>query len=506
MREKLLFLLLALLFLTFFDTQAQHNHNHNWCKISMEDAAAIRQQMIISEKEAADRVDTRNAITYVPVRFFLVAQSNGEGRASEESALEALCLLNAAYEPHEIQFYLKEFKYYNNTNVYNQPGSNAGSSAIANQMNNNYNAINIFLVNDAGSGAAAYYQPPAGPTGNDWIVAGVNYADDVRVVAHEVGHFFDLLHPFNGWECTSNGYNAGSHGNPVGFFSPCGVLNEKADGSNCNNAGDFVCDTPADYMFPTANCTFNLSVQDSDGNTLEPDLNNIMNYAFSCDEYYFTPNQVDIINNSLFSSARNYVRPSYTPNTSIVDETPTILNPQSGETIDSYNSVELEWTEVDGADFYLIKMQLPSVGTFFYISESNKILLTDLEPSETYLWQVLAYNEYSTCGNYSTQKILKTGDVFTDTFDIPSVGDWTLQPNPVSGYSTLTVSVDSSSPLTVNINMFTMTGQLVLSYPDQELGAGTSSIDMNLDGIPAGIYLVTLQSENGLETKRVSVQ
>lgn len=502
MRKNSLFLIAFLSFLISGSLFGQVNH---LCRVSYENGLQIREQQLINKKEALVSVRPRNAVTYVPVRFFLVAQNDGSGRPTEATALKALCQLNNAYEPHDIQFYLKEFRYYNNSTVWDDPMSNAGSFAIKNQMAGKYNAINVFLVNDAGGGAAAYYQPPAGPGGNDWIVSSGSYSDDERVLAHEVGHFFDLNHTFFGWECTENGFDGTQHANPQGLNSPCGNKNEFVDGSNCENSGDFLCDTPADYMFPTNNCTYNLQVKDAHGDLLNPDLNNIMNYAFNCDEYYFSPDQVEVVNNSLFSSARSYVRPNYTPNLQIVDSAPTLISPASSETIETYNNVPLEWSEVPGADYYLVEITSPTVGTFTYIVTENSMTVTDLAPGKTYLWRVLPYNEYSTCRGFTSQKIFKTGDSVNDTFEIPNLEEWNIVPNPVSGDGTLSVNVISTEPIEVSVNLYTMTGQLVQGYPHQKLGNGTSTFEMALNGIPSGIYLVTLQSEQGYETKRVSI-
>ncbi|MEK7257657.1 MAG: hypothetical protein AAB316_23070, partial [Bacteroidota bacterium] len=253
---------LTLLFsLAFFlNSQAQ-----NW-KCGLPDPAEVKRQMLENREEMRDYIFDRSAVTYVPVRFYLVAKTDGTGRNSERLALRALCLLNEHYLDQNIQFYLKEFKYPNHTTIYNNSMSNSGWNALKTQVNSNYNAINIFIVDEAGGDAAAYYQPPAtGQNKADWIVCAGEYADDTRVLAHEVGHFFSLPHTFNGWE-PSGGWDATIHGNPVGTWAPDGqTLNEFVDGTNCQTAGDAICDTPADYMFPSANCTYNPVAKDPHG-------------------------------------------------------------------------------------------------------------------------------------------------------------------------------------------------------------------------------------------------
>ncbi|MEJ6613926.1 MAG: M43 family zinc metalloprotease [Saprospiraceae bacterium] len=82
---------------------------------------------------------------------------------------------------------------------------------------------------------------------------------------HEMGHLFGLPHTF-----------AGS-----------GV--ENVDGSNCDIAGDLICDTPADpYVEDTQiqwlgeNCEFIFTGTDINGEFYQPDVGNIMSY-YGCD-------------------------------------------------------------------------------------------------------------------------------------------------------------------------------------------------------------------------------
>jgi len=79
------------------------------------------------------------------------------------------------------------------------------------------------------------------------------------VLAHELGHFFGLLHTHE----TFRG-------------------RELADGSNCKIAGDLICDTPADPNLGAVDldgCTYTANFVDFKGNQYRPDPTNIMSYA-----------------------------------------------------------------------------------------------------------------------------------------------------------------------------------------------------------------------------------
>lgn len=464
---------------------------------------AIKEQMLKNRQEMRDFDFPRNAITYVPVRFVLVAKSDGSGRPSEALALNALCNLNELYAEQNIQFYLSEFSYYNSTSVYSSPTSFSGTSAIKNQMK--YNAINVFITNMADD-AAAYYQPPAGPGGNDWIVATSAYVDDIRVLAHEVGHFFSLPHPFHGWE-SSGGWDPNIHGNPVGLYAPDGqTLNELVNGTNCSTAGDAICDTPADYMFPSGNCTYNLNAKDPNGQLLNPDKENVMNYHFGCDSYHFSDDQKQEIQNSLFSSSRNYVRPNYTPNLTQINQSPDIVAPFNNEVVATYNYVQLEWTDVPGADYYLVEISNASFGTRTYVVDNNSLLLTNLEPNKGYLWKVKAFNEYSTCGNFSTQKIFKTGsEVFNATIEQYGFESWSVFPNPVARSNSFFVRTQTSKPAQIDVVLKAPTGQIVFAKTGIQVSSGVTDLELTPGQLPSGIYLISIVAGNAVDTKRLAV-
>ncbi len=490
--------MLAIVLLASANIEAQ-----NKCGVSAEAGKKIMEQMQFNRNEMRDYVHERGSITYVPVRFFLVAKSDGTGRASERAGFQALCLLNQNYLDQDIQFYLKEFKYINSNSIYSDPTSFSGSNALANQMV--YNAINIFIVHEmAEEGVLAYYQPDAGPQGNDWIVCVEGYAGQDLVLTHEVGHFFSLNHTFYGWEI-SGGWNEVDHGNPVGPTSPSGIPNEKVNMSNCLSAGDGICDTPADYMFPNNNCAYTQNAKDPNGQLLAPDIHNFMNYVYSCSDYHFSDGQKSEISNSLFSSSRNYIRPNYTPNLASVTGTPTVVSPQQSETIASYNAVPLEWTALPGADKYLIELTTSGQETSRIIANSNTIVLTNLVPNKSYLWKVMGYNEYSTCGGFSGQKIFKTGDQLSDTFTVSDVAQWNIGPNPVKVGTPIFINMEAAEAIQASVSIHTMTGQLVQEFPQNDFKAGESSFEIPTLNLTAGMYLVTLRTKTDFQTQRLSV-
>ncbi|MBK9254708.1 MAG: hypothetical protein IPM42_04410 [Saprospiraceae bacterium] len=87
---------------------------------------------------------------------------------------------------------------------------------------------------------------------------------------HELGHTFGLLHTFD----IQNGI-------------------ERADGSNCESAGDLICDTPADPgILPPEDCSFNHKFPDENGDYYRTEIGNFMTHYF-CAHCFYTTEQYE---------------------------------------------------------------------------------------------------------------------------------------------------------------------------------------------------------------------
>ena len=100
------------------------------------------------------------------------------------------------------------------------------------------------------------------------IVLNSSNVQITRTLGHEIGHWFGLLHT----------HGASSNRPPIGVET-----DELVDGSNCDIAGDFTCDTPADPNLagrvassPSCLYTDNELLTDSNGDLFTPDTQNRM--------------------------------------------------------------------------------------------------------------------------------------------------------------------------------------------------------------------------------------
>lgn len=111
-------------------------------------------------------------------------------------------------------------------------------------------------------------------------------------LSHEIGHKLGLLH--------THAYG-----------------NELVNGDNCDNAGDGICDTPADPGLTglVNQCEYKGYVIDANGDAYVPDITNIMSYSPSNCRINFTYGQIDVMKTVLFNMELTPIR-----NTMVLEE------------------------------------------------------------------------------------------------------------------------------------------------------------------------------------------
>lgn len=490
-------------------------HNHKWCGISREDAAIIQQRLRENKAALQNQPVITRDIRYVPVKFHLIAKTDGTGMVAKNKVLDQLCILNEEYAELGLQFYIKGgFNYiYNNTAYSNHQATT--NTIMTFQRDNT--AINIYIPESAsspdqpGPGVVLGYYSPF----KDWLVIAKSEVGKAGLTfPHEMGHFFSLNHPFLGWDHEQ--WEQAEHGNPVMMtVAPDGVTPvELANGSNCETAGDEVCDTPADYLFGFGwdDCNFTTQVRDRNNELLNPDERLWMNYFFGCnvDDYYFTDMQQQLILQDYFSSRRNYIRSNFTPTLTEITEKPNLEYPANTEELGFFNSVELDWAAVPGAEAYLLQISLvptfPSSSLTVYdeVVYGDSKVITTLDANRTYYWRVRPFSAYRTCTEFSSIFSFKTGSLVSSR-ENELVELFNVSPNPASSGQELTVGIRSGSTFEGRLTMFSITGQLVRDYGKAAVQTGANTFSLPLSGLDAGVYLLALDTEKGKLYQRVVV-
>ncbi len=505
-----IFTIVPLFFVSFLNAQT----NHGICGNGGGEWDEILTERLLRNKQALDEnpLQFRNTV-YVPIRFHMVANNSGFGRVTHAQVLDLLCRLNQDFAGMNMQFYIKALsENINNTAIYSTQYT---AGTVMNLMRDNA-AMNVWIVDVAAGSPPSPNDPPGTTLGyyspaRDWIVIRRDQANSSAVtMAHEVGHFFSLKHTHNGWD--SQPYSAATHGTPAPATSPGGVATERQDGSNCNTAGDFICDTPPDYNGLGFNgCDYNIA-QDPSGVPINPDEQLFMSYFLSCvrNDYYFSPTQENLMIADYNHSSRNYLRNNaVTPNLTEITQVPTPNFPINNQFTPGFNSVTFNWTAVTGADFYLLEIDVAqsfsSNPIRIVVPNANSHTVTTLEANRTYFWRVRPYNAYRTCAPFSPVAQFRTNSMVVSTNDITDLDSWTIVPNPVALESVFQVSLRANKGFEGIFTLYNPAGQVVRRLGAYRIQGGENTLDFNTAPLQPGLYILALDHEGGREVRRIVV-
>jgi hypothetical protein len=499
-------------FTLIFSVSAVAQNNHGVCGTHPD--ASI--EMTIKAKAMIENgyVAPRGVVTYVPVKYHLVARTNGTGRVKETDVYKMHCHLNEVYEDQEIQFFLKdgEFNYINNNTVYD---NHVGTQGTIMNFNKDDEAMNVFIVDDAtpaGGGQSpgtvlGYYSPQ-----RDWIVMRIDQVNsNSQTLPHEAGHFFGLPHPFRGYE--PDPFDNPDAGWPIApVVSPNGSTpTELQDGSNCSTAGDFICDTPPDYNFGLINgtsCVYSGGAKDPNGVTVNPDETLIMSYFNDNCVNKFSDDQKDIVAANLASTDRNFLDNSYSPPAQTVSNDLVPIYPQNMASIPVFdNELNIDWEDMDGATSYVFEI---ATNQFFsdvetHIVNESYVELTGIERLKTYYWRVKAFNWTNTCAASIASATMRfTTDKVMNTNKIDFVSYYNVFPNPANTSSGVNLYLNSKQSFTGTINLYNLTGQLSYQMKHNFQPGGNA---VRLEGLQLeqGVYMIRVQTDYGILSSKVVI-
>lgn len=478
------------------------------CGLSVADRTAIRERLL-QHKETLllgkTKLEKTMSVT-ARISFHILASDDGKITLSERKVLDQLCQLNRDFEAVGIKFQLHQINYVHDAGI--DDGAELEAKIL--KTTKDEQSINVFVVESIHRSTSidgnilGYFDST-----NDWIVIDNEEVNDRSIVlTHELGHFFGLLHPYNGWE--EEPYNQAKHGSRAPFFSPAGVLTELVDRSNCEEAGDFLCDTPEDYFFAfyDIQCSFEGKVTDPNGMQVDPaELNFMANFLQQCvrSDYFFSDDQISIIKTDLNSKSRAYLKTPLPPVTSPL----TVVRPQSpgtNEIVQTHNLVTLSWTGLSAEARYLV--EIDRVPTFNIVPQSiitdyNFVELNELAPNASYYWRVRPFNKDNTCTMFSPTRKFTTGRERAN-IHLPFVQDWTIQPSIFSAGTSFEINVITDRNFLAYLSLANINGKKV--FEDEVIFSPTApSYVFDFEPLNAGIYIIILETEKETIARRIVV-
>jgi len=439
---------------------------------------------------------------YVPIKFHLVANTDGEGRMPEEFVYRQMCLINEAYDSMGLVFYIDDgFSYVDNTNIYEHEGNYYGPIL----QNKEPATLNLFLVNTVGD-AGGYYSPAG-----DYVAIPKGYftREDNVPFAHEVGHFLSLAHPHVGWEDAP--YTPELYGECVTLTSigssqtGSNILVEVQDGSNCTLAADRICDTPPDYGFmQSANACNNPwegTVKDRNNDLIYTLPNSIMTYnGYACQQYSFTHGQANMMRADYDN--RSNLEKSYVPDETPITDAPIKNFPESFSTVDTYNAVNFDWEAVEGASEYMI---IIGGQANIRVKTTSTSYFTDaLAPNGSYSWKVIPINEVGNCVE-SDDILFFTGDNTSSVKELENVSAVNVFPNPSNTDNDIQLTMELDKAMDLEISILSNTGRLVNRNTFTNVAKGNFETKLATENLSSGIYLMKISSDKGQLVKRILI-
>jgi len=210
----------------------------------------------------------------------ITIHSNVEGNSNDLTLFEnALIQLNKNFESAKIKFttcrILNDKSIPTSVNTF---GYSSNRFHYFSRKNIPY-SINIYIVDRLSSdGGFTYISGVATLPFSSNIPHIVIKRDALatNVLTHEMGHYLGLYHTF-------------------GPNNACQVQDELVNGTNCEYAGDRICDTPASPCCSgvvDANCIYFGTKTDKNGESFTPDVSNFMEYTLDKCRTNFTPEQI----------------------------------------------------------------------------------------------------------------------------------------------------------------------------------------------------------------------
>lgn len=324
---------------------------------------------------------------FVPIFYHLIGKTDKTGLMRMSDILQSHCELNAAYDSSNIYFYIVGFDTIYNDTYFSFANYSTGNDIL--DLYNQNGVCNIY-INNSPAGNCGYAFFPNTRTNDGIFVSKGCHGPKSSTLMHEMGHYLGLPHTFESWG---------------------GV--EFVNGSNCSSAGDFFCDTPADFLDYRWTCPYTGNETDPNGDLYRTVLDGSLYMSYSNDacQKKFSPMQRNHTYNTL-QNERTILLANQ-PQTIPDNDTVRKLLPLSGDTTLNAKGVLFTWNAVPNATHYIF--QIPTTVTNVYIFDTitadTSIFVTKLNPNITYRWRVKAYSFLNTCSEFSALYYFKTAAI-----------------------------------------------------------------------------------------------
>lgn len=420
-------------------------------------------------KEIQGMGKVRSANFNLPVQIHVVRNSNGTGGITQAEANNELALANAAYSNLSVEFFQCSPVHFIDSNYfYNHIYSDATGDHVFACGTNNYeynlctinnvaDVINIYYVTTNGLNWSAFPDERFSNC-HDWIIMNRNSLGFPGLLAHELGHYFDLLH---------------THETVFGIEN---ITRNTANSCyNADVAGDLCPDTDADRN-QWDSCSVVLGPVDLCANSAYgPDAYNLMCYS-DCNINISSDQASRIYYSILSPLSRGYLTCSglsaCQSNWNLTGNVTTSYYWQANDHILSIAKISNAKVTYDAGSYIDLKTGFNS-----YISADFTARIEG------------CWGEYNYKSNFENPNENTEPEEFSET---------NVYPNPVADDLTISSNFDLSNSV---IKIFNSLGQIVFQSIQNDL-TKNYSLKLNLEKIPSGVYFIQLSGSDFFVNKQ----
>ncbi|MFZ9968484.1 MAG: M43 family zinc metalloprotease [Bacteroidia bacterium] len=483
------------------------------CGTASPDSAHFAYLEALAQSYQAERDSGIVTRINIPFKAHIVRAPGNNNYMQVPALLTTLCELNQKYRSSGIHFYLKDQpNYIYDGNLFYHTGWGQGNTQMTTY--NVSRAVNVHYVDLSAMGLCGYATFPGSGAGTTLRQGGLMMSVSCSqpgntTLAHEMGHYLALPHPFEG-----------TSPQPQGVFAERVTRNpnDTANGrqpSNCANAGDRFCDTPADFIGNRWPCNGAApQANDINGDPFRPDATLFMSYSFDNCQNRFSNQQIAVMRQTLTGTTggngpRSYLLLPPMPAYDTVRSTTTLLEPAVGAAPSPANWVFFRWTSVPNATMYYVRV-LRGITLMFerWVSDTSFLYTgPDLGSTGNYSVSVKPLNPASTCAPTSALRTFSTTTPFGASVSGLLESNWRLYPTLLTRNQKLHWQADApesgilSQRLTLKIRDYR--GKVVL-METYETGEGLRTL--SVDHLEAGVYFFEASGGNHHSRARFILQ
>lgn len=228
----------------------------------------------LADAPSSFRSRTEQTEVRMGITAHVIRRSDGTGGLTENQLEAALDIVNNFYSNSNIEFFFfGDVNFIDDDQFFDYDSDQEDAVASSRDIPN---TINIYFANSLTAGGSALCGYAYFPGNADRIFMDNSCTMNGTTLSHEIGHYLTLYH---------------THGKTNN-----GTTDELVDGSNCESAGDDICDTAADPNLSgkvNGSCQYSSNERDGNGDLFQPNTENIMSYAPQSCRRLFTNGQYE---------------------------------------------------------------------------------------------------------------------------------------------------------------------------------------------------------------------